>query len=65
MIMKFSIAPISTNLSEKEIIDFYSDLSKIKSIERVYIGEIYCQKRDLIDRKLFLRIKEIIEKAGK
>ncbi len=63
--MKISIGPIPTNFGEEKLIHFYQEVASLPQVGRVYVGEIGCSKREVLDRKLFSRIRDFLERGGK
>jgi len=62
--MKLSLAPLSGRHSAGAITEFYREAAASAHIDRVYIGELFCNKR-LIPLRAFKESVEVLEDAGK
>lgn len=63
--MEISIGPVPTNLGEKRLWQFYEEVAELPAVKRVYVGEVACTKRDVIDRNLLLKIATLLEGKNK
>ncbi|MDI6689512.1 MAG: U32 family peptidase [Actinomycetota bacterium] len=63
--MEIAIGPLPTNWGKEKILDYYRKVAAHPAINRAYVGEIACTKRDILDPELFIEIQDSLKKAGK
>lgn len=63
--MNISIGPAPTNWGRKRLKSFYQEIGRHPAVTRVYIGEISCTKRNILDAKLLLELENILREKGK
>jgi len=63
--MEIAIGPLPTNWGKEKILDYYRKVAAHPGINRAYVGEIACTKRDILDPRLFTEIQDLLKGAGK
>ncbi|MEW6188986.1 MAG: U32 family peptidase [Actinomycetota bacterium] len=63
--MEIAIGPLPTNWGKEKILDYYGKVAAHPAINRAYIGEIACTKRNILDPGFFIEIQDLLKRAGK
>lgn len=63
--MEITISPLPTNWGKEKLHQSYTEIADFPQVSRVYVGEISCHKRNILDKELFLVIRDVLKRAGK
>ena len=63
--MKLSLGPVLFNWPDEVWRDFYARVADEAPVERVYVGEVVCSKREPFRETAMAAVVERLERAGK